>query len=64
MSTRSSRTNEDRISPHQRRQAIVLLLAAGLARMIGGETPPEDSPESCRNTLPLPAETRLSVPTG
>lgn len=64
MSIRRSRTNEDHLSPHQRRRAIILLLAVALARMAGGETPPTESAESSRRSLGTSAPTRPCVPTG
>jgi len=64
MSIRRSRTNEDHLAPHQRRRAVILLLAAGLARMAGSESPPEESAESPQKALGLPGETRPCVPTG
>ena len=64
MDIERSRKNEKHLQPHQRRQAIILLLAAGLARMVGGEKPPEDSPESSPKPLGFAAETRPCVPVG
>jgi len=64
MSTKSSRMNDDHLHPHQRRRAIILLLAAGLARMAGAESPPEKSAESRQKPLGCASETRPCVPVG
>jgi len=64
MGIKSSRMNEQHLNPHQRRQAIILLLAAGLDRTIGGEAPPKESAESRQNPLGFAAETRPCVPVG
>ena len=64
MSIKSSRTNDDHLNPRQRRRAIILLLAAGLVRMHGGEKPLEESTESRQKALGFAAETRPFVPVG
>ena len=64
MSISRSRTNDEHLSPQQRRRAVILLLAAGLGRMIGPSEPPEESAESGQKALGFSPETRPCVPTG
>jgi len=64
MSVKNSRTNEGLLHPRQRRRAIILLLAAGLVRMHGGEIPPEKSAEFRQKPLGCAAETPPCVPVG
>ncbi len=53
------------ITPVQRRDEIIAILATGLARLVkAGEDPPQELSESGRIGLELPRETRLSVPAG
>lgn len=64
MSVRNPHTNEDLLHQRHRRRAIILLLAAGLVRMHGGEGPPEESAESSQNPLGSAPETPPCVPVG
>ena len=53
------------ITPEQRRDEILSILAAGLVRLIReGESPGEKLSESGDTGLELSRETRLSVPAG
>ena len=71
MSTHCLRKNEERLTPRQRRRAVILLLTAGLGRMIGvaeatkePDFPTEKSAENGQKDLGLHSKTRLDVPTG
>jgi len=64
MSISRSRTNDEHLAPQQRRRAVILLLAVGLARMVGAEPRPEESVESPQKDLGTSAPTRPCVPTG
>jgi hypothetical protein len=64
MSISRSRTNDEHLAPHQRRLAVILLLTAGLARMVGSEAPPEESAESPQKDLGASAPTRPCVRAG
>ena len=53
------------ITPAQRRDEIISIVAVGLVRLIRtGETPREKLSESAETGLELSRETRLSVPAG
>ena len=59
-----SRTNEDQLQPQQRRRAIIVLLAVGLARMAGADPAPGESAESPQKALGPRGEITPCVPTG
>ncbi len=62
--TRTS-SNPGDVTPAQRRDEIIAILAAGLVRMIrAGEMPGEKLSESGDTGLELSRETRLTVPAG
>jgi hypothetical protein len=64
MGIRRSRKNRKHVLPYPRRAEVIRLLTCGLARMAGGELPPEESAESCQKALGSSAQLRLSVPAG
>lgn len=64
MSTKRFHANDDHLKPHQRRQAIILLLATGLVRMHSDDIPHEDSAESRQKPLGCAAKTRPCVTVG
>lgn len=53
------------VTPAQRRDEIIAILAAGLMRLVRpGQPPAEKLSESAETGLELPRKTRLSVPAG
>lgn len=57
------------LAPEQRRNEVIAVIAAGLARLVGDGLPPLASPAenlsaSAEIRLELSGETRLSVPAG
>ena len=64
MDTVRSRMNDVRLTPQQRRRAVIQLLAVGLGRMIDPNTPAENSSENEPNSLAFSSEIRLSMSTG
>ena len=64
MSIKRSQVDGEHLDPRQRRRAIILLLAAGLVRMHGGDEPSEESAESGQIPLGCAAETRPCVTVG
>jgi len=65
MPARRTSSKPAEITPAQRRDEIVAILATGLVRLIrAGQPPGEKLSESAETGLELSAETRLSVPAG
>ena len=67
MDTVRSRMNDARLTPQQRRRAVIQLLAVGLGRMVDPNNtaePAEKSSENEQNSLAFSSEIRLSMSIG